>query len=214
MEIKINFGCGTTPLKGWVNLDNSFSLFLSKFPIIVLLLKNLKLLSFSQIQLIYFYRKSKIKSANADKKFTFINNTVDIIYTSHMLEHLSRIKAFEFIKECHRVLKKDGVLRIVVPDFKKQIDQYLINQDADEFLEKSLIIAPPLITFKDKLRVLFLGYRHHQYMYDSRSIIKLIESAGFKKVCELPPGKTLLHDPRGIDLSERKDESIYVEAIK
>ena len=126
------------------------------------------------------------------KKLSFKNNTADIIYSSHMLEHLSKIKAAEFIKECFRVLKKDGILRIVVPDLKKNINQYLVDQDADQFLKNSMILSPPLLTLKDKLFILFFGYRHHQYMYDSKSIIKLISNVGFREVCEQTPGKSLI----------------------
>ena len=214
MGLKINFGCGKTPIRGWVNLDNSFSLFLSKFPKLVIFLEIFQLLNKPQKEAIYFYKSSNIRFANAEKKLSFKSNTADIIYSSHMLEHLSKIKAVEFIKECFRVLKKDGILRIVVPDLKKNINEYLVDQDADQFLKNSMILSPPLLTLKDKLFILFFGYRHHQYMYDSKSIIKLISSVGFRKVCEQPPGRSLILLDDEINFYERKDESIYIEAVK
>lgn len=42
------------------------------------------------------------------------NGTVDGIYAGHLLEHLQR--PLDFLLECHRVLKEDGLLAIVVPD--------------------------------------------------------------------------------------------------
>jgi predicted SAM-dependent methyltransferase len=46
------------------------------------------------------------------------NQSVDFIYHSHMLEHLSEDDAKNLIKECHRVLKPQGVIRIAVPDLE------------------------------------------------------------------------------------------------
>jgi hypothetical protein len=33
-EIKLNVGCGASPIAGWVNIDNSLSLILAKRPVI------------------------------------------------------------------------------------------------------------------------------------------------------------------------------------
>lgn len=43
------------------------------------------------------------------------NSCFDVVYHSHSLAHLSKGDAIEFLKECKRVLKVGGVLRIVVP---------------------------------------------------------------------------------------------------
>lgn len=48
----------------------------------------------------------------------FEDNVVDNIYCSHVIEHVEEKYADYFFKECNRVLKKNGVLRVVVPDAK------------------------------------------------------------------------------------------------
>jgi predicted SAM-dependent methyltransferase len=45
----------------------------------------------------------------------FDSDSVDEIYTSHMLEHLNPTDAQFFLKECQRVLKRGGTLEIHVP---------------------------------------------------------------------------------------------------
>ncbi|CAA9217761.1 MAG: hypothetical protein AVDCRST_MAG93-305, partial [uncultured Chloroflexia bacterium] len=52
------------------------------------------------------------------------DGTVDILYSSHMLEHLDRDSARRFLHEAYRVLKPGGAIRIVVPDFALLIDRY------------------------------------------------------------------------------------------
>tara|TARA_A100001011_G_C14147287_1_gene772447 strand:+ start:229 stop:873 length:645 start_codon:yes stop_codon:yes gene_type:complete len=214
MLVRINFGCGTTPTKGWINLDNSYALKLKKYYLLVPLLKKLNLLSRPQLRNIEFNRKENIVFADASKKFNFENNSVDVIYTSHMLEHLSRNSANHFIKECNRVLKKGGILRIVVPNIKKIIDDYLLKRDADAFLERTLLVAPSLDSLKLKIQFFLVGYRHHQWMYDGKSLQKLLFKNGFENSIEQLPGQTLILNPDNLNLSERSEESIYIEAIK
>jgi hypothetical protein len=49
-------------------------------------------------------------------------------------------------------------------------------------------------------------------MYDGLSLKTLVEEAGFENVELLPPGKTGLDDPAGLDLREREEDSLYLEA--
>ncbi|MFH1049569.1 MAG: methyltransferase domain-containing protein [bacterium] len=61
------------------------------------------------------------------KGLPYEDNTFDAVYHSHVLEHLPKDKAIDFIKECYRVLKKSGVIRVVVPDLQKIAENYLKN---------------------------------------------------------------------------------------
>jgi SAM-dependent methyltransferase len=56
----------------------------------------------------------------------------DIVYHSHLLEHLPKEAASAFLRECYRVLKPAGTIRVAVPDLERIARLYL------EALEKSL----------------------------------------------------------------------------
>lgn len=45
----------------------------------------------------------------------FKDNSVDLIYSSHMLEHLSHDSLVELLNECYRVLKGNGMMRLNCP---------------------------------------------------------------------------------------------------
>ena len=47
----------------------------------------------------------------------FSSSSVSLIYACHVLEHFSRWKYKEVLKEWHRVLEPGGVLRLSVPNF-------------------------------------------------------------------------------------------------
>lgn len=55
--------------------------------------------------------------ANLCKGIPFPDQTFDIVYHSHLLEHFSKSDAAGFVNECHRVLRPGGIIRVVVPDF-------------------------------------------------------------------------------------------------
>lgn len=55
----------------------------------------------------------------------FPENTFDVVYHSHVLEHFSRSDAVDLLRDCRRVLKKGGIIRIVVPDLESLARTYL-----------------------------------------------------------------------------------------
>lgn len=54
----------------------------------------------------------------------------DTVYHAAMLEHLRREEVPAFLRECHRVLKPGGVLRIAVPDLETICRLYLQKLEA------------------------------------------------------------------------------------
>ncbi|MFA5000086.1 MAG: methyltransferase domain-containing protein [Patescibacteria group bacterium] len=68
-----------------------------------------------------------IKGHNIKKRLPFPDNSLDFVYHSHILEHLRQNEAKKFIKECYRILKPEGLIRIAVPDLEKLCEEYLKN---------------------------------------------------------------------------------------
>lgn len=73
----------------------------------------------------------------------FENETFDVVYHSHVLEHFSKHDGEKFIHECFRVLKPNGILRIAVPDLEsivkiylQMLEQGLNNPDNNDITEK------------------------------------------------------------------------------
>ncbi|HBH60222.1 MAG TPA: group 1 glycosyl transferase, partial [Nitrospiraceae bacterium] len=55
----------------------------------------------------------------------FEDGSFDAIYHSHLLEHLPRAYVPVFLKECNRVLKRGGTIRVAVPDLEQIVRIYL-----------------------------------------------------------------------------------------
>jgi SAM-dependent methyltransferase len=60
----------------------------------------------------------------------FPDQSFDAVYHAHLLEHLPRAQAAPFARECFRVLKPGGVVRVVVPDLEQIAELYLRALDA------------------------------------------------------------------------------------
>ena len=58
------------------------------------------------------------------------DESVEAINASHVLEHLSKYEVSRALKECYRVLQKDGIMDIEVPELQWVLQNWL-NQPED-----------------------------------------------------------------------------------
>ena len=94
------------------------------------------------------------------------NNTVDLIYASHVLEYFDREEVNTVLKEWHRVL------RLAVPDFDAMVRLYLNkNMPLEEFLG-------PLY---GKMEMANENI-YHKTTYDFKSLHSKLKSIGFKEM--------------------------------
>lgn len=66
----------------------------------------------------------EVISANLIEGIPFPDESFDVVYHSQVLEHIPKEDASGFIKECFRVLKPNGIIRVVVPDLENIVDEY------------------------------------------------------------------------------------------
>lgn len=66
-----------------------------------------------------------VKSYNLLNGIPFPDDQFDVVYHSQVLEHFSKEKAPSFVRECFRVLKPGGVMRVVVPDLENIAREYI-----------------------------------------------------------------------------------------
>jgi len=210
---RINVGCGSSPTHGWLNFDGSPSVRLANRPLLTRLLDSLRLLRDENKRFIAFCRGSDIRWANAARSLPVPTESVNVLYSSHMLEHLDKREAMEFLMEARRVLKHEGIIRLAVPDLRRMIADYETDGDADRLVSRTQLAHTRPQTLLQKLRWLFVADRsHHRWMYDANSLALLLAKVGFSHVVVQPAGGTMIPNPGDLNLREREEESLYVEA--
>ncbi|NMG11522.1 SAM-dependent methyltransferase [Brasilonema sp. UFV-L1] len=85
--------------------------------------------STSWINIDFNSSQPEIISHNLLQPLPFPDNSIDVVYNSHIIEHFSREDAETVTKECFRVLKPNGILRIVVPNLEQTCREYLRIMD-------------------------------------------------------------------------------------
>lgn len=225
--IKINLGCGPSGKSDWINLD---------WGILAVLHKN----QFIEKMLLHFGLFPKgydvkwpgnLRLRDCRKKLSFDSDSADYIYASHFLEHLKKFEAQQLLKECFRVLKKGGVLRVVVPDLGVILKKYL-EKDKDFFINSlglaanQNIRAVPLADilmgmfypesyqrkFKGSNKIKAFFIRPHLWMYDCESLTDLLKKSGFRTVEKMNFREGRVPDLDVLDIFP--EISLYLEAIK
>lgn len=217
ISLKLNIGCGPSGLKGWLNYDWGILPLLSKLTYLRKILIFLGVLPKA-----YETSWPPIKLVDIRRKFPLKNNTVKYIYCSHVLEHFDRWEAAKILKECHRVMKNGGVIRLVVPDIEKLCRIYLKgmmkkkndSRPAQDFCRLwwgyDKDIEPRNLI--QRLSRKFI--RDHQWNYDERELSMVLKEAGFIDIKSLDFREGMLPDLEKLDLENHKDHSLYMEAIK
>lgn len=77
------------------------------------------------INLDFISKNDKVIAYDLHNPLPYENESMDVVYSSHVLEHFSKSHVPEFLSECFRILKKGGILRIAVPDLEQLARNYI-----------------------------------------------------------------------------------------
>lgn len=177
-------------------------------------LSRLHVLGHQSADLVTLAQRGDIRFANAIARIPCPAGTASAVYSSHMIEHLDRAEARAFLAEVMRVLRPGGVVRLAAPDLSRLVRNYVSTGDADEFVASTHMGLARPAGLRAWANWMLVGPRHHLWMYDGDSLLRLLGEAGFKDAAVMPPGSTRISGPGQLDLRERADESVYAEAVR
>ncbi|MCK5069055.1 MAG: methyltransferase domain-containing protein [Desulfocapsa sp.] len=163
---------------------------------------------------------------NAAKPFPFKDETFDYIFSEHMIEHINREQGTDMLKECYRVLKPGGVLRVATPD----LDAFLglaseeLNDDQHHYVKW---ISDNFLTsghnYRAKLVVNNAFYNWgHAFIYDQKTLQDSMEETGYEQIKRCEVGKSVHSclqnlESHGTNIDEREVnifETMVLEASK
>ena len=134
----------------------------------------------------YSPSSAAIIQLDATHIFPFKNDTFDYIFSEHMIEHITYSNGLKMLNECHRVLKKNGKIRLSTPDLRFLIDLYQSNKSElqiqyMEWAVDQFTKSPP---YPDDTFIINNFFRDwgHQFIYDEKTLRSSMEKAGFKGI--------------------------------
>ena len=197
--MKLHLGCFNQPVSGWHNTDITPHIFLSKIPFAGRLLKLTGKIPGYRYQ---DYLEGVFKNVHyldVAKKFPFADGSVSAVFSSHIIEHLTRAVALHMLKETYRVLRPGGVCRVVAPS----LDWALSLYDGGE--PSGMLKA---IFEHDHSN----PKNRHQWMYNGIGLVSIMREAGFANAEERDFQQGNLPDIELLD--NRPGNSIYVEGSR
>jgi len=160
------------------------------------------------------YAKEKgfdFRQVDVTKELPFEDNSIDFINSSHLIEHLTVEEGIAFLKECRRILRPGGIVRIGTPDVKKLVDAYKAGE-MDKFNDIQPEEYRQVPSQADKFwRILTAG---HKTCYDLPAIRNSFELAGFREIYERDHNKELDMFPEVSLYVEAKKESVPLSEIE
>jgi ubiquinone/menaquinone biosynthesis C-methylase UbiE len=174
---------------------------------------------------------SKIFIHDIRKPLPFPDGSASAIYASHVFEHLYFEEGKRLIREAYRVLGSSGILRVVVPDLNAIVREYLGERPFGELSTEFGSLRPadrvnyrllmhwpnrPAGNLLYRVYNSWQDFHSHKWMYDSDSLIALVQAAGFSEAHRRDCYQSRIDDIHRVEEKSRilNGGGVCVEAVK
>jgi hypothetical protein len=182
--VYLQYGCGFSVGKDWLNFDSSPTLRVERLPVIGNVLGGIAGNS----------RRfpKQVKYGNIAKGLPIAQNSVRAVYASHVLEHLALDEFRKALGNTFNILEPGGIFRLIVPDLQERARRY-VNEASTRSAEASgIFMRTTHLGLEQRPRSLLgwlrllIGGSAHLWMWDEASIAEELRKAGFISIrrCE------------------------------
>lgn len=153
------------------------------------------------------------------RRFPFADDTFALVYSEHLLEHLTEAGAANCVREAFRVLRPGGTLRLSTPDLAYFVAMYQatpeqslahrkLNAEVSPWKYPPDAVATPAQMLNDAFRLW-----EHRHLWDEADLRALLTAAGFEGIARYTPGQGSSPETTGL---ERRlgDGTLVLEARK
>ena len=116
-------------------------------------------------------------AADVTRPLPFRTESIDLIHSEDVLEHLDRDPGRGFLAECYRVLKRGGVMRLLTPDLHLLIERVYLERD-----DRHLAWCSSYLQARGPCEALNMHLRmdgDHRFVYDAELLSDVLEKIGF-----------------------------------
>jgi predicted SAM-dependent methyltransferase len=138
-----------------------------------------------------------------------VTGSIDYAVSIHALPEVPYPDLIRVLKELRRVLRPNGVLRLGLPDLERTIQAYL-RKDSSYFP----IPDEEAMSLDSKFIVHLVWYGYTRTFFTHDFVEELLYKAGFTRVDRCAYEETNSPYPDIVELDNREEESLFVEAVK
>jgi SAM-dependent methyltransferase len=152
---------------------------------------------------------------DATRPFPIPNETFHIVFSEHLVEHLTYRDGLLMMKESFRVLKPGGKIRIATPDLAVLVQLFREDKTAEmkSYIEGKLaqddFTQPPPKTISPECVILNAELNPggdntgHKFVYDAKTLRESLALAGFRDIRQYSPGESDDPELRGLELRHK-----------
>lgn len=140
----------------------------------------------------------------------FRTGSIRFIHSEDLLEHIELQEGIGLVRECYRVLKPGGVMRLLTPDAAAIVKRVYQRGDPRHlaWCRRELSAAEPV----EALNMHFRMNGEHHFLYDYPYLRKVLKDAGFA-VTRVKWNDSRHRELRYLDLRDF-GLNVFVEAVK
>ena len=152
--------------------------------------------------------------ADLSQPLPFADGYADFLQSEDFIGQLDFRQAGAFLRECHRVLKPGGALRLLTPDLGQLVDHYQRRDPRLLALWEREVGIPLITRTHAELVHAALTFAGQRSFHDEDSLRALAETAGFE-VHRVGYNESAFEALRGLDQRSPDNAiSLYLDCIK
>lgn len=201
--VRLQYGSGWHAPVSWLNFDSSPTLRFERLPLVGrLITKNDERFP------------SNIRYGNIVTGLPVPDQSADLVYCSHVLEHLTYEDCVTAIRNTWRVLKPGGTWRLVLPDLRPIAARFVADTSptaATDFMRASGLGRERSRLGVRQRFIYAFGNSQHQWMWDHDSLAELLRREGFTDVRRAVVGDSAISDFDDVEQPERWKEAVGLQ---
>ncbi len=151
----------------------------------------------------YAPRFNDVVYLDATKPFPFPDNCMDFIFSEHMIEHVPHALGQHMLRECHRILKPGGRVRISTPNLVN-IASLMASPTTEEKTNYVRKVTAKYIPENTQLLPGFVVNNFfwdfwHYFVYDPDTLAQALKAAGFIDVQQMASRKGSVSELTGLE---------------
>jgi SAM-dependent methyltransferase len=179
---KLHLGAAENVLPGWLNTD------------------------------LHDYGRDDLVYLDARRRFPLPDESFDVVFSEHMLEHLTFVDGQRCLRESFRVLRPGARIRVATPSLERLVELYDGGELQERYVRWAVETLDPEVDAALPGVVVNNFFRSwgHRFIYDRETLRLALERAGFVDVVEDRVGELEGHLAEAPDFNEY--ETLVLEA--